>query len=140
MIMGLVICLSNMPVMAQEETEHIVVQQESDIEPYAFVPDGYVFLCTCDSTPHTYSLGVISISRTSSLGLYFSNEDGKSAVSATVTVIPIGGGSTQSFSITCISGGYRCLDLSSFPSGMYEIRITASALGKSNPSIYYKLV
>lgn len=42
-IMGLVICLSNMTVMAQDVTTYVTVQQENDIETYASVPDGYVF-------------------------------------------------------------------------------------------------
>lgn len=136
--MGLVISLSNMPVMAQEVTKYVMAQQESDIETYASVPDGYVFLGTFDSAPHTYSLGVVSISGMSTLELYL---DGGSPVAAELTFIPIGGGTAKSFAFTNVSEEYLLFDLSSLTVGMYKVTITASTLRKSDKaSIYYKFV
>lgn len=137
-IMGLVICLSNMTVMAQDATAYVMVQQESDIETYASAPDGYVFLGTFDSTPHTYNLGVVSISGMSTLEIYL---DGGSPVAAELTFIPIGGGSAKSFAFTNISEEYLLFDLSSLTGGMYKVTITASTLRKSDKaSIYYKFI
>ncbi len=138
-IMGLVICLLNMTVMAQDVTTYVTVQQENDIETYASVPDGYVFLGTFDSTPHTYSLGVVSISRVSALGLYLPKGDGGGPVTAELTFIPIGGGTANSFAFTSISEEYLLFDLSPLTAGMYKITITASTLRESDKApIYYK--
>lgn len=140
-IMGLVICLSNMTVMAQNATSYVMVQQENDIETYASVPDGYVLLGTFDSTPHTYSLGVVSISSASALRLYLPKGDGGSPVTAELTFVPIGGGITKSFAFTSISEEYLLFDLSLLTVGTYKITITASTLRKSDKaSIYYKFV
>lgn len=55
MVMALAVCLTSMPVMAQEVTDYDVVQQENEAVTYASVPSGYtrvVLLITQDLTIH----------------------------------------------------------------------------------------
>ena len=57
MVMALAVCLTSMPVMAQEVTDYDVVQQENEAVTYASVPSGYTRVATYNRSPQTYYLG-----------------------------------------------------------------------------------
>ena len=61
MVMALAICLTSMPVMAQEVTDYDAVQQENEAVTYASVPSGYTLVGTFSRTPQTYYLGTTPV-------------------------------------------------------------------------------
>ena len=74
MVMALAICLTSMPVMAQEVIDFDAVQQENEVMTYASVPSGYTLVATYSRTPQTYYLGTTPVRSTSTFQLYLPNK------------------------------------------------------------------
>lgn len=139
MVMALAICLTSVPVMAQE-TEYDVVQQENEAVIYASVPSGYTLVATYSRTPQTYYLGTTPVQSTSTFQLYLPNESNKDWIQGKVTFTPVSGGTATEFSFTNMSGEYKTFNLSSLTPGTYQVRVYAYAFGTSNKATaYYKM-
>lgn len=133
LVMALVICMSTMPVMAQELTS-----SSDGIVTMAEVPSGYTLVATYSRTPQTYYLGTTSVRSTSTFQLYLPNEGNKDWIQGNVKFTGTGG--TYQFDFTNLSGEYKTFDLSELTPGMYEVRVYAYAFGTSNKATaYYKM-
>lgn len=140
MVMALAICLTSMPVMAQEVTDCDIVQQENEAVTYASVPSGYTLVATYSRTPQTYYLGTTSVRSTSTFQLYLPNENGKDWIQGTVKFTPVGSGTAKEFDFTNLSGEYKTFNLSELTPGTYQVRVYAYAFGTSNKATaYYKM-
>lgn len=140
MVMALAICLTSMPVMAQEVTDYDMVQQENEAVTYASVPSGYTLVGTFNRTPQTYYLGTTPVRSTSTFQLYLPNENRQDLIQGTVTFTPVGGGTAKEFGFMNFSSEYKTFDLSELTPGTYQVRVYASAFGTSNKATaYYKM-
>ena len=140
MVMALAICLTSMPVMAQEVTDYDVVQQENEAVTYASVPSGYTLVATYSRSPQTYYLGTTPVRSTSTFQLYLPNENRQDWIQGTVKFTPVGSGTAKEFGFTNLSGEYKTFDLSELTPGTYQVRVYAYAFGTSNKAtVYYKM-
>lgn len=140
MVMALAICLTSMPVMAQEVTDFDAVQQENEAVTYASVPSGYTLVATYSRTPQTYYLGTTPVQSTSTFQLYLPNENRQDWIQGKVTFTPVGSGTAKEFAFTNMSGEYKTFNLSELTPGTYQVRVYAYAFGTSNKATaYYKM-
>ncbi len=141
MVMALAVCLTSIPVMAQEVTDYDVVQQENEAVTYASVPSGYTRVATYSRSPQTYYLGTTSVRSTSTFQLYLPNENRQDWLQGNVKFTPVGSGTTKEFGFTNLSGEYKTFDLSELtPGTTYQVRVYAYAFGTSNKATaYYKM-
>lgn len=140
MVMAFAICLTSMPVMAQEQSDYNVVQQKNEAVTYASIPSGYTLVAAYSRTPQTYYLGTTSVRSTSTFQLYLPNENRQDWIQGKVTFTPVGGGTATEFAFTNLSGEYKTFNLSELTSGTYQVRVYAYAFGTSNKAAaYYRM-
>ena len=137
LVITLAVCMTSMPVMAQE-----VSQPEKELITQAVVPSGYTLIATYSRTPQTYYLGTTSVRNTSTFQLYLPNESNRDWIQGTVTFTPVTSGATSgSFDFSNLSGENKTFNLSSLtPGTTYQVRVYAYAFGSSNKATaYYKM-